>query len=388
MEWTVAIGSSGDGSFDRVREDPQFQQHLLTDLSSLSGDGAATIRLDRGSIVAHIVSPAANYRRAQARFMQGERGGEEVKVEEGEEADASQLQCGGLFVTRVAPGDWLIVDTETWAQLSRDDARQVKETFDCAGLEQLLTVFTAAAAAAAADEVKVQEAFETAQAEHVYGKGANKAAAQTYLEDAYVQAEQRGGTRDYLQEAYTRAERRGYLQEAYTRTERRGYLQEAYTRTERRGYLQEAYTRTERRGYLQEAYTRTERRGYLQEAYTRTERRGYLQEAYTRAEQHAVGRVYLDETYAQAVSTMGGGVGEKRGQHQAATAIQSRHRGRAATKAVKEKRAQGGDERPVLSAAGDGEGDSAGDWSESDDGEKEKVDSSDDGEWSEEELPA
>jgi DNA-dependent RNA polymerase auxiliary subunit epsilon len=164
-----------------------------------------------------------------------------------------------------------------------------------------------------------------AQAEHVYGKGANKAA-QTYLEDAYVQAEQRGGTRDYLQDAYTR-----------------------------------------------------------------TERRGYLQEAYTRAEQHAVGRVYLDETYAQAVSTMGEGdqgVGEKRGQHEAATAIQSRHRGRAATKAVKEKRAQGGDERPVLSAAGDGEGDSAGDWSESDDGEKEKVDSSDDGEWSEEELPA
>ena len=117
MEWTVAMGGSGDGSFDRLGEDPQFQQNLLADLSSLTGDDAATVRLDRGSIVAHIVSPAVNFRRARARFMRGEEREEEEKkhrgeleVEEDEEEEPRHLQCGGMEVTGVELGDWLIVD--------------------------------------------------------------------------------------------------------------------------------------------------------------------------------------------------------------------------------------------------------------------------------------
>jgi hypothetical protein len=123
MEWTVALGSSGDGSFDRLREDPQFQEQVLTDLSSVTGDGSASVRLGRGSIVAYITSPPANFKAARIRSVA---------------SGMPPLVCAGLEVTDVAPARWMIVDMEVWRNAGEPACRWLATRFSDRGLGHLL----------------------------------------------------------------------------------------------------------------------------------------------------------------------------------------------------------------------------------------------------------
>ena len=110
----------------------QNQKQFIADLKQLCGEDAVTSELTKGSIIAHITSPIANFQRVQAKANF-------------EEADGVSLKCGGYAVVGVELGDWIMVDAEAWAQLDEESAERLRDRFDEAGLGHLLTVLLTAA---------------------------------------------------------------------------------------------------------------------------------------------------------------------------------------------------------------------------------------------------
>jgi hypothetical protein len=124
MSWRIKFG---EGSLSSLACDSAALKRFIDDLQLACGAHAAVVKLEEGSIVAHITSPFVNFRRVRAVV----------------EAGSAPLKCGGLQATAVELGNWITIDTDTWSQLDEENADQLRDRFDEAGLGHLLTVLLA-----------------------------------------------------------------------------------------------------------------------------------------------------------------------------------------------------------------------------------------------------
>jgi hypothetical protein len=138
MQWCIRFA----GDMQTLVQDGSVMENFVRELQFLCGTGADITRLTSGSIVAHITSPIANYRRVRAAV----------------EAGSCSTHVGGLEATGVELGDWITIDTEAWSQLDEEGTRQLEERFAQCGLQHLLTVLMAVPTQEALLKVKTAEA--------------------------------------------------------------------------------------------------------------------------------------------------------------------------------------------------------------------------------------
>jgi hypothetical protein len=127
MSWRIKFG---EGSLSSLVCDSAALKRFIDDLQLACGAHAAVVKLEEGSIVAHITSPSANFRRVRAAV--------EARF------DSMPVECGGLEATGVELGDWLTINTETWAQLDEERMGRLRDDFNEAGLTHLLAVLLTA----------------------------------------------------------------------------------------------------------------------------------------------------------------------------------------------------------------------------------------------------
>jgi serine/threonine protein kinase len=123
MEWRARV-KDDEHTYERVCHDEDACAALVADVQRMAGAGATVSGLSKGSIIAHIISPATNFMAVR----------EELRTK-----GPIMLPCG-MTVAAVEVGDWIVVDTDVLQQLGKEQAQGLRNRFTNSGLERLFSL--------------------------------------------------------------------------------------------------------------------------------------------------------------------------------------------------------------------------------------------------------